>query len=57
MNDIYFFKYALLNSLEDLNDEKSIEYCIYKNFNKNIYIVNKVNISGYLSTEGYLFSI
>lgn len=57
MNDIYFFKYALLNSLEDLNDEKSIEYCIYKNFNKNIYVVNKVNISGYLSTEGYLFSI
>ena len=57
MNDIYFFKYALLNSLEDLNDKKSIEHCIYKNFNKNILIVNKVNISGYLSTEGYLFSI
>ena len=57
INDIYFFKYALLKSIEDLNNKQSIEYCIYKYFDKNILIVNKVNVSGYLSTEGYLFSI
>jgi hypothetical protein len=56
-NDIYYFKEAILNSFEDLHNEESIEKCIFKYFTKNICLVQKINISGFLSTEGYLFNI
>jgi inositol phosphorylceramide mannosyltransferase catalytic subunit len=50
-----------MNSLEqfeyDLKHGNSFEQCLYKFFNHNILVHNKLNISGYLSTEGYLFSI
>jgi mannosyltransferase OCH1-like enzyme len=57
MNDIFLFKESLNNSISDLNKNSSIEQCIYKYFNKNIELYNKLEISGYLSTEGYFFSI
>jgi hypothetical protein len=58
-NDIIVFKNSITDSLEDLKDNVSIEECIYKNFNSNISIniVDKVNISGLLATEGYLVNV
>jgi hypothetical protein len=56
-SNIIFFKNALINSLEDLKNNNSIEMCIYKNFDININIINQVNVSGYLSTEGYLIEL
>ena len=57
MHDIYLFQKSLISSLNDLNNHKSIEQCIYKYFNKNILIYDKLEVTGFLSTEGYLFSI
>jgi glycosyltransferase involved in cell wall biosynthesis len=57
MNDIYFYSDFLNNSLEDLKNGKSIEICLYKYFNKNIKILDKMNVSGFLATEGYLFTV
>ena len=57
MNDIDNFKYALLNSLDELNNNKSIEQCIYDKFKNNILIIDKLNINGFLATEGYLVSV
>jgi mannosyltransferase OCH1-like enzyme len=54
---IYDFKNALINSIPNLYKNESIESCIYKNFKNNIKIVDKMNISGCLATEGYLFTI
>ena len=57
MSDIHILEDALLNSINDLKDEKSIEYCMFNYFNKNIKIVDKMNVSGHISTEGYFFTI
>jgi hypothetical protein len=57
MNDLYFYKYSLLNSINYLQNGCSIEQCIFKNFNKSINVIDKLNISGLLATEGYLFSV
>ena len=50
-----------INSLEKFNYDlihgNSFEQCLYKFFNNNILVNNTLNITGYLSTEGYLFSI
>jgi hypothetical protein len=54
---INYYKNILIDSINDLNNNNSVEICMYKYFNKNINIVDKVNISGYLSTEGYLYSV
>ena len=51
------FEYSLYKSLDELEKGNSIEQCMFKNFNNNIKIINKFNVSGFLATEGYLFSI
>jgi mannosyltransferase OCH1-like enzyme len=56
-DDIFDFKNALNISVQDLYENISIESCIYKNFNKNIKYVDRMNISGCLATEGYLFTV
>ena len=58
-SDIILFKNSIIESLEELKENVSIEECIYKNFNNNvsINIVSKVNISGLLATEGYLVNV
>ena len=55
--DITLFKNALNNSVDSLNNNESIEICLHKYFKKNIKLIEKMNVSGYLATEGYLFSI
>ena len=42
--------------INELLENNSIEICIYKYFLKNINIVEKINVDGYLSTEGYYCS-
>ncbi len=56
-DDIIFFKNALKKSLVKLKNNISIEECIYEKFNVNINIINKLNVSGLLSTEGYLVEV
>ena len=55
--DINIFYDALNNMDHDLKEGNSIEYSLFKFFNINIKILNKLNIQGNLSTEGYLISI
>jgi mannosyltransferase OCH1-like enzyme len=55
--DILLFINSLDKFNYDLIHGNSFEQCLYKFFNHNILVINKLNISGYLSTEGYLFSI
>ena len=59
INNYYidYYKNILINSINDLNNNNSIEICMYKKFTENIKIVDKVNVSGFLATEGYLFSV
>jgi len=52
-NDRKYFENVLRNSMAELIEGNSIEICIYKYFLKNINIIEKINVSGYLSTEGY----
>ena len=52
-NDRTYFENVLRNSMNELIEGNSIEICIYKYFLKNINIVEKINVDGYLSTEGY----
>jgi mannosyltransferase OCH1-like enzyme len=52
-NDREYFQNILRNSINELIEGNSIEICIYKYFLKNINIVEKINVDGYLSTEGY----
>ena len=52
-NDMEYFENVLRNSINELIEGNSIEICIYKYFLKNINIVEKINVDGYLSTEGY----
>jgi mannosyltransferase OCH1-like enzyme len=54
---IDYYKNILVKSIEDLNNKNSIEICMYKYFTENINIIDKMNISGFLATEGYLFSV
>jgi mannosyltransferase OCH1-like enzyme/glycosyltransferase involved in cell wall biosynthesis len=54
---IDYYKNILVKSIEDLNNKNSIEMCMYKYFQENINIVDKMNVSGFLATEGYLFSV
>ena len=56
-NYIDYYKNILVNSIEDLKNKNSIEICMYKYFIENINVVEKVHVSGYLATEGYLFSV
>ena len=55
--DILLFINSLDKFNYDLIHGNSFEQCLYKFFNHNILVNNKLNITGYLSTEGYLFSI
>lgn len=55
--DFSLYKNALLNSLNDLLVQASIELCMYNNFTFNISLVKKLNVSGRIATEGYLFTI
>ena len=51
---------CLYNSLEDLENGYSIEHCIFNKFNElnnKINVIKKFNVSGFLATEGYLFSV
>jgi hypothetical protein len=43
--------------MQELLNSESIESCIFKYFKKNILIIQKMNVSGLLATEGYYFSI
>jgi glycosyltransferase involved in cell wall biosynthesis len=52
-NDMEYFQNVLRDSMNELIEGNSIEICIYKYFLKNINIIEKINVSGYLSTEGY----
>jgi mannosyltransferase OCH1-like enzyme len=52
-NDKTYFENVLRNSMNELIEGNSIEICIYKYFLKNINIIEKINVDGYLSTEGY----
>jgi glycosyltransferase involved in cell wall biosynthesis len=52
-NDREYFINVLRNSINELIEGNSIEICIYKYFLKNINIIEKINVDGYLSTEGY----
>jgi hypothetical protein len=52
-NDRTYFENVLITSINELLENNSIEICIYKYFLKNINIVEKINVDGYLSTEGY----
>jgi len=55
--DVILYKDALLRMISDLKQELSIECCMYKYFKARIQIMQKMNISGLLSTEGYLFRV
>jgi glycosyltransferase involved in cell wall biosynthesis len=55
-NDRKYFEDILRKSINELLQNNSIEICIYKYFLKNINIVEKINVDGYLSTEGYFCS-
>ena len=55
--DVSLYKKALLDMMDDLKKENSIECCIYKYFKKRIQVMQKMNVSGLLATEGYLFSV
>jgi len=57
INYLDLFKSNLYNSLNKLEEGYSIEQVTYNFFSKYIIINDKLNISGFLSTEGYLFSI
>ena len=57
MNCIYLYRNALHNSLDDLEKGLGIELALYKYLKKNIKILDKMNVSGFLATEGYLFSV
>ena len=57
VDDISAFKIALHNSLNELYNNNSIEQCLYKYFNKYVKTCEKMNVSGFLATEGYLFSV
>lgn len=56
-NDIEFYKNALHNSLKDLDNNISIEQCMYKYFEKDIMIIDKMNVHGLLATEGYMIYV
>ena len=56
-NDVNLFKASLEKSIEELKNNNSLESCMYKYFKKNIKIIEKMDVSGFLSTEGYFFSI
>ena len=56
-NDIFLLENILLESMNDLENMESIEICMWKYFNKNISILNNLNISGCLSTEGYVVNV
>ncbi len=56
-NEKEYFESILMDSLEGVKEGISIELCFYKKFIINRSIVEKMNVSGYLSTEGYFFSI
>ena len=51
------FKEQLLNSIAELEEGFSIEQVIFNYFSKYSIIYDKLNISGFLSTEGYLFTV
>jgi hypothetical protein len=57
INYLDIFNKNLFNSLNELEEGYSIEIVIYNIFSKYIIINDKLNISGFLSTEGYLFSV
>jgi mannosyltransferase OCH1-like enzyme len=52
-NERQYFYDVLKKSIYELIEGNSIEICLYKYFLKNINIVEKINVSGFLSTEGY----
>jgi len=51
------YRNALLTMMSDLQKELSIECCMYKYFKTRIQIMEQMNVSGLLATEGYLFSV
>ncbi len=59
--DILFFYQILSEGYDFLSRGKSMEECLYKGFFINtfdhIHNVDKCNVSGYLSTEGYFFKV
>ncbi len=59
--DIQFFYQVLLEGYDFLARGKSMEECLYKGFFINtfdhIHNIDKCNVSGYLSTEGYFFKV
>ena len=57
--DILLLKNALINSIPELECNQSIELALCKYFNpiENINVLEKLNVSGFLATEGYLFTV
>jgi hypothetical protein len=55
--DVFLYKKALIDMISDLKKELSIECCMYKYFKTRIQIMHRMNVSGLLATEGYLFTI
>jgi len=56
-NSVDLFYNTLINLKPELEKGESIEYVLCKDFKYNVKVVDKVNVSGFLATEGYLFSI
>jgi len=54
---IEYYQNILKNMFNDLKNDISIESCMYKYFIENVEIINKVNVSGLLATEGYIFTV
>jgi mannosyltransferase OCH1-like enzyme len=52
-----YYRIVLEKSLDDLSNGNSIEVCMYKFFKENIQNIYKLNVSGFLATEGYLYSV
>jgi hypothetical protein len=56
-NSINIFNETLLNLKTDLENGQSIEHILCQKFKYNVKITDKLNVSGFLATEGYLFSM
>ena len=55
--DINYYITILEKMLKELEKGNGIELCMFKYFIKNKKIINSLGVSGYLSTEGYFFSV
>jgi hypothetical protein len=57
IHDIQDWVSSLEDSLTWTQQNMSLEMAMYETFQRNICIVDKLHVEGYLSTEGYLISV